>query len=61
MKGERQYPVRRRDPPRKASYYRIPETGPVTPRLRDGFRTEAIGFVHDYINRKDSEGEDRES
>lgn len=61
MKEGKQYPVRRRDAPRKGPYYRIPETGPLTPRLRDAARIEAIGFHHDFIEREDSKREDRES
>lgn len=58
---DKQHLIRRRDPPRKGSYYRVPEIGPVTPRLREAARIEAIGFHHDFIDLEDRKREDRES
>jgi len=48
-------PIRRNDP-RRINPYRIPEDGPLTPRLRDPRRdVQAIGFHHDYSEKEDDE------
>lgn len=51
----KQRPIRRNDP-RRINPYRIPEEGPLTPRLRQkASDISAVGFHHDFSEKEDDE------
>lgn len=43
----------RNDRPKGGQIWRVPSDGYVTPRLREGARKDAIGFIHNFDSKDD--------